>query len=97
MTETYTGTIPADDIDDALDTTSARLSRQADELLSNAETRSFESGASLRQAIRDDVEQAQLWARERAERSREVIQEEPLRATAYAVGIGLLIGLLLRR
>ncbi len=97
MTETYTGAIPADDIDDTLDTTSARLSRQADALLSGSETRSFESGASLRQAVREDVEQARLWARERAERSREVIQEEPLRATAYAVGIGVLIGLLLRR
>lgn len=97
MTEAYTGTTPADDIDDTLDTTSARLSRQADDLLNDAEARSFESSASLRQAVRDDVEQARVWARERAERSREVIQEEPLRATAYAVGIGVLIGLLLRR
>ena len=97
MTDPYTGTTSVDDIDDALDTLSARLSREADALIRDGEARSFESTASLRQAVRDDVEQARLWARERAERSREGIQEEPLRATAYALGIGLLIGLLLRR
>ena len=37
------------------------------------------------------------WARERALLARLRIEEEPMKATAYALGIGVLIGLLLRR
>lgn len=97
MTDPYAATPAADDIDDTLDTESSRLSRQADSILDRAEGRSFEPSASLRQSLRDDVDHSRAWAAERAERVRSAIQEEPLHYTAYALGIGLLVGLLLRR
>ena len=33
----------------------------------------------------------------RVARTRDVIQDQPLKTTAYAVGLGVLIGMLLRR
>ena len=94
MTDTYANESLVDDIDDTTDTMSARLSGRADAIL---EGRSFAQTDSLRQAIRDDLAEGREWAAERAERARTVIQEEPIRAAAYAVGLGILIGLLLRR
>jgi len=94
MTDTYANESLVDDIDDTVDSTSARLSGRADAIL---EGRAFDRTDSLRQAIRDDLSGGREWAAERAERARAVIQEEPIRAAAYAVGIGILIGLLLRR
>ncbi len=94
MTDTYTNESLVDDIDDTTDTMSARLSGRADAIL---EGRSFGQTGSLRQAIGDDLADGRDWAAERAGRARTVIQEEPIRAAAYAVGFGILIGLLLRR
>jgi ElaB/YqjD/DUF883 family membrane-anchored ribosome-binding protein len=51
----------------------------------------------LRQAILDDLGQGCHWAGEQARHARSVIRDEPIRAAAWAVGIGILTGLLLRR
>jgi len=91
MTDPYATESLADDIDDTSDLTSERLSRQADDILAQDRT------TSLRQAVRDDLGQGREWARARAERARVAIHDDPIRSTAYALGIGVLIGLLLRR
>lgn len=102
MTETYAGVPSPDDIDDTLDSPTARLSRQADVILADAalaeaEARPFTKTTSVRQAVRDDLAQGRQWSADRAERAREAILEEPLKATLYALGIGVVLGLLLRR
>lgn len=94
MTDTYANESLVDDLDDSTDSISARLSGQADAILHGGSAGRPES---LRRAIRDDLSHGRDWAGERAQRARSVIQEEPVRAAAYAVGIGILIGLLLRR
>lgn len=94
MTETYTGPTHVEDIEDDADTSTAALDRRADEIL--AEDRS--SGArSLRQAIREDAATARGWGRTRTERLREAVETEPVKATLYALGIGVVIGLLVAR
>lgn len=93
MTETYTGPTHVEDIDDA-DSSTATLNRQADEIL--AEDRSF-GARPLRQAIREDAVQARDWGKTRTERLREAVEAEPVKATLYALGIGVVIGLLAAR
>ncbi len=97
MTDAYTGSPRPDVIDDLEDTSSARLSRQADTILADAEERPYTRTTSVRQAVRDDLAQGRQWSAERAERTREAILEEPLKATLYALAAGVVIGLLLRR
>lgn len=94
MTDTYANESLVDDLDDTTDSLSARLSGQADAIL---EQRSFDQPESLRKAIRDDLTHGREWAGERAQHARMAIQDEPVKSAAYAVGIGILIGLLLRR
>ena len=94
MTDPYANESLVDDLDDSMDSMSARLSGEADAIL---EGRSPDRPLPLRQAIREDLGQGRDWADERARRARSVIQDEPVRAAAYAVGVGILIGLLLRR
>jgi len=53
--------------------------------------------ARIREAAREDADAARLWALERGHRVESAIREEPLRATLYALGLGVLIGLLLNR
>ncbi len=93
MTDPYAAQGLADDIDTDLNAPSQRLSRQADSILDEADARLN----SLRARVRADLHEGRVWAEQRTDRAREAIQEEPLRAAAYAVGIGVLIGLLLRR
>lgn len=94
MTETYTGPTNVEDIEDDADTSTATLERQADEIL--AENRSF-GARPLRQAIREDALQARDWGRTRTERLRHAVEEEPVKASLYALGIGVVIGLLAAR
>ena len=94
MTETYTGPTNVEDIEDDADTSTAALERQADEIL--AENRSF-GARPLRQAIREDALQARNWGRTRTERLRHAVEEEPVKASLYALGIGVVIGLLAAR
>lgn len=101
MTDPYTGaalnTPTLDDIVDDADPRTASLDRQADDLLARSEGRSFRPTTSVRQAIREDIGEGRAWARSRAEQTTEAIREEPMKAALYAVGVGVLIGLLLRR
>lgn len=53
--------------------------------------------ASLRAAVRDDLDDGRVWMVRRVDHAREAIQDEPVRASLYALGVGVLIGLLLRR
>ena len=94
MTETYSADRIADDIEDGSDTPSARLDRQADAILD--EGRSFDN-APLRQAVKEDAAAARDWSRERVLRLRGAVEEEPVKASLYALGIGVVIGMLLRR
>lgn len=87
----------AEDIVDDADDQRARLDRAGDRWMADAEARSFARQAGLREAVRSDIETGRDWARERALLARTRIEEKPLKATAYALGVGLLIGLLLRR
>ena len=94
MTETYTGPTNVEDIEDDADSATATLDRQADEIL--AEDRSF-GARPLRRAIREDALQARNWGRTRTERLRHAVEEDPVKASLYALGIGVVIGLLAAR
>ena len=96
MTETYSNPLTADDILDD-ETDSARLTREADALIARSEGRSFDRTASVRQAVREDLAEGRQWARQRGELARDTIRDQPLKTAAYAVGLGVIIGLLLRR
>ena len=104
MTETFNPNPTAEDIDDATDAPSVALDRQADALLATAASDRPQADRSdrdrvesVRQALRDDVSSGREWARQRAQRATEAVREEPLKATLYALGLGLLVGLLVAR
>lgn len=69
-----------------------RLEGAADEILA-AGTRP----RPLRQAVREDAAEVRDWARHRGSEACEAIRDEPIRMTLYALGIGVLIGLLAAR
>lgn len=100
----------ADDIIDLEDFSTEKLDRRADAYL--AEGRAFEAprrvrvtrrqemGAPprrLRAAVREDLHEGRVWVVRRVDHAREAVQDEPVRASLYALGVGVLIGLLLRR
>ena len=80
-----------------LDHADDRSAARADRRRAQAEGRSFDPVTSVRQAVRDDLSHGRTWARTRMEHTREAIQDEPLKTMSYAAGVGVLIGLLLRR
>lgn len=86
----------ADIVDDA-DDHRARLDQAGDRWLAQGEDRSFAKDLGLRQAVRADIETGRDWARDRAVHARSRIEEKPLKTTIYALGVGVLVGLLLRR
>lgn len=69
-----------------------RLEGAADEILA-AGTRP----RPLRRAVREDAAEVRDWARHRGSEACEAIRDEPIRMTLYALGIGVLIGLLAAR
>lgn len=97
MTDPSSNATSAEDITDAdTDSDTARLDRQADAILAEAEAR--EAGPRpLRQAVREDATTARDWGRERAIHLRDSVQTEPVKATLYALGLGVFIGLLIGR
>lgn len=98
MSETYASTPVADDIvDDGFDRPSAVLDRAADRILLEDAEQDTRRVDSLRQAVREDVARGREWSRQTAERTREAVEAEPMKATLYALGAGILLGLLLRR
>lgn len=52
---------------------------------------------SLRRAVRDDVGHARDYARTRAVAARQAVVEDPLRSAFTALGIGVIVGMMLRR
>ncbi len=93
MTDTQAADPSVEDIDDGLDAPSAELDRQADAFLAEADARP----RPLRQAVREDARSASDWGRARAERLRGSVEADPVRASIYALGLGVLIGLLAAR
>lgn len=93
---TDTPITPAEDIDDDVSVEQARLEQEADAILLDAEDRAFAS-RPVRDAVREDAVAARQWSRARAERLRRAVEDEPMKATLYALGVGLLIGLLIGR
>lgn len=100
MTDTFRSNADAAEIDDAVDLPSDSLERQADSILTHEE-RAFGTSAretgSIRRAVKQDLEHGRLWASDSAGRVSEVIREEPLKATFYALAAGVFLGLILRR
>jgi len=96
MTETYTGPTRPEDIEDAADLESARLDREADAILREGEARTF-GPRPVREAVREDAMAARDWSRTRAERLRRAVEDEPMKATLYALGLGVVIGMLIGR
>ncbi len=92
MTETWTGPTNVEDIEDDADTRTAALDRRADLILEAAERR-----RPLRRALREDAVQARDWGRVRAGRLRGAVEAEPVKASLYALGVGVVIGLLAAR
>ncbi|WAC61481.1 hypothetical protein [Brevundimonas sp. SL130] len=68
-----------------------------DAILADGERRSFEDTTSLRQALRDDADLIRSKVIGRVETARDGIRDEPMRTTLYALGLGVIIGMLLRR
>lgn len=97
MTDINPTNLSAEDIIDDADDQRARLDRAGDRWMADAEARAFAKEQGLRQAVRSDIETGRDWARERADLARTKIEEKPLKATLTALGVGVLIGLLLRR
>jgi len=97
MTQTPVSPPSPDDIvleDEGL---TQRLDRDADALIAEGEARASEGVSSVRQAVRDDAAHLRDKVSDRVERVRDDIREEPLRTTFYALGIGVVLGMLLRR
>ncbi|OYX74517.1 MAG: hypothetical protein B7Y85_12605 [Brevundimonas sp. 32-68-21] len=97
MTQTPITPASPDDIVLEDDTLTQRLDRQADAILAKGERRSFEDTTSLRQALRDDAELIRSKVVGRVETARDGIRDEPMKTTLYALGVGVIIGMLLRR
>ena len=96
MTDRYTGPISPDDIDGEADVASLELEREADAILVDGEARAF-GPRPVHEAMRDDAMMARAWSRTRAERLRRAVEHEPVRATLYALGLGVVIGMLIAR
>ena len=96
MTDTNTGPSSPEDIDDDISSGQARLDREADAILLEGEARAF-GPRLIHEAVREDALAARDWSRTRAERLRRAVEDEPMQATLYALGLGLIIGLLIAR
>ena len=97
MTDINPKSLDVEDIVDDADDQRARLDRAGDRWMADAEAKTFARDAGIRQTVRSDIATGRDWAREQAFMARSRIEEEPLKTTAWALGVGVLIGLLLRR
>lgn len=97
MTDVNLTNLSAEDILDDADDQRVRLDRAGDRWMADAGARTFAREQGLREVVRSDIETGRDWARERAFVARTKIERKPLKATVYALGVGVLIGLLLRR
>ena len=100
MTDNFSAQTDPDITDDIIDdepTATTRLDREASAFLAQADTKPFAPTTSVRKAVREDLDHGRQWARHRTDAARDAIVEQPLVSTFYALGAGVLIGLLLRR
>lgn len=92
MAEPYAPDVSPEDIVNGTATRSLRLEEEADAIIArNIPPR------PLRQAVRADAAEARAWTDRRVKRARDAIREEPIRSGLYALGIGVIIGLLAAR
>lgn len=96
MTDTYAGSPRIEDIEDDAGSEAAALDRRADAILADADHQ-LAGSRPLRQAVREDAALARNWGHDRAGRLRGAVEAEPMKATLYALGIGVMIGLLAAR
>jgi ElaB/YqjD/DUF883 family membrane-anchored ribosome-binding protein len=96
MTDTTLSNTTTDDIDEVFDSETQRLDREADAILMRDEMQSL-GVRPLRRAIREDAVAARRWGQERAERLKGAVEGEPVKSALWALGIGVLIGLLAAR
>lgn len=85
MTQIDPAAISPEDIDDLDD--GAPVAR--------AETATFRP--RLREAVREDLASGRAWARSRAGRAEATIRDKPLQSTAWALVVGLVLGVVLTR
>ncbi|MNK09711.1 hypothetical protein D3C87_276840 [compost metagenome] len=92
MAEPYTPTVSPEDIINGVSMESLKLEREADSIIAKGM-----QPRPIRKAVREDAAEARVWADRRVKRARDAIRDEPTRATLYALGIGVIIGLLAAR
>lgn len=95
MTQSPIAAPTPDDIVVEDDGLTQRLDREADAILASAEDEG--SVASIRQAVKDDAERVRQKVADQIDDAREGIRDEPIRMTLYALGLGVIIGMMLRR
>ena len=92
MADPYASAVSSEDIINGASTESLRLEQQADAIIAKGVRPS-----PIHLAVREDAAEARAWADRRVKRARDVIRDGPIRAGLYAVGIGVIIGLLAAR
>ena len=95
MTQSPIAAPTPDDIVVEDDGLTQRLDREADAILASGEDEG--SVASIRQAVKDDAERVRQKVADQIDHAREGIRDEPIRTTLYALGLGVIIGMMLRR
>ncbi len=74
-----------------------RLDREADALIAAGERRSFGGAKPLHVAVREDALLIRDRFTGRVELARDGIRDHPMKTTLYALGVGVIVGMLLRR
>lgn len=92
MTETYDPTA-VEVVEEDADSATARLDREADAILQSDQA----GPRPLRRAVREDAVLARDWGQARAARLRGAVEAEPVKASLYALGLGVVIGMLIAR
>lgn len=92
MPEPYAPTPSPEDVVNGTSYRSMSLEDEADAILVHGAT-----PRPLHVAVREDAAEARAWAERRIKRARDAIRDEPLRASLYALGIGVILGLLAAR
>lgn len=91
MAEPRTSALPEEIINGA-STESLKREQQADAIIAKGV-----QPRPIHEAVREDAAEARAWADRRVKRARDAIRDEPMRAGLYALGIGVIIGLLAAR
>ncbi|WP_292069143.1 hypothetical protein [Brevundimonas sp. UBA7534] len=97
MTQTPIAPASPDDIVLEDDSLTHRLDVAADDVIAAGERRSFDRPESLRGAVKADATRLREGVEDGVVQARERIRQSPERATLYALGIGVILGMLLRR